>query len=166
MKKLTITTRWLAMLVLVTACDQNVRPLTGEGAPPLPPMMRGTTATQRPSDIVPQGGGGVISGTITLAPELSDKLTGREIMFIMARRGGGAPLAVKRVARLSFPMSYTLSAADQMAAGPSFIGQMEVVARIDRDGSAGPLQTGDMEGNVPSATVGQTDVHIVIDRMY
>ena len=154
------------MLVLVTACDQNVRPLTGEGAPPLPPMMRGTTATQRPSDIVPQGGGGVISGTITLAPELSEKLTGREIMFIMARRGGGAPLAVKRVARLAFPMSYTLSGADQMAAGPSFIGQMEIVARIDRDGSAGPLQTGDMEGNVPSATVGQTDVHIVIDRMY
>lgn len=166
MKKLKTTTQWLAVLVLVTACDQNVRPLTGEGAPPLPPMMRGNSASQRPSDIMPQAGGAVISGTITLAPELSDKLTGKEIMFIMARRGGGAPLAVKRVARLSFPMSYSLSGADQMAAGLPFTGQMEVVARIDRDGSAGPLQTGDMEGNVPSATVGQTGVHIVIDRMY
>ena len=155
-----------AVLVLFTACDQNVRPLPESGVSAPPPMMRANTPAQPAGDAMPQGGSGVISGTISLAPELSDKLTGKEVMFIMARRGGGAPLAVKRVARLVFLMSYSLTGADQMASGTPFSGQMEVVARIDRDGSAGPLQTGDMEGNVLSATVGRTDVDIVIDRMY
>lgn len=144
------------------ACDQNVRSLD-EAATPATPVPRPQMAAV---DAQP-GAPDAITGTITIAPDLSSRLTGSEVLFIMARRGtGGAPLAVKRVNTLQFPMTYTLNSADQMVQGPPFSGEVSVVARIDRDGSAGPPTSGDMEGLVPRAVIGQAGVDIVIDKAY
>lgn len=149
-------------LLMVSGCDQHVAPLPEHGGPALP--------VSRPMDAMtpaPVGGAARLSGTITIAPELSAKLTGSEVLFVMARRsGGGPPMAVKRIQRPVFPMSYTLSAADQMVQGQPFSGEVSVTARIDRDGSAGPPGPGDMEGMIAQAVIGNTGLDIVIDKAY
>jgi cytochrome c-type biogenesis protein CcmH len=157
------------LVAVLTSCDQNVRPLserpTGSRVP-----MAGILPSARPNEgnmpTMQQGAGGSISGTIAISPELAGRLKGSEIMFIMARSGGGgAPVAVKRLGRFQFPLRYDLSSADQMVQGSAFSGNFEVVARIDVDGSAGPLQAGDMEGSMANVAVGRTDVDFVIDRL-
>lgn len=58
------------------------------------------------------------------------------ILFVMAREAGfdsGAPVAVKRVPAVNFPITVTLSEKDSMA-GESLPGLMRIDARIDPDG--------------------------------
>jgi cytochrome c-type biogenesis protein CcmH len=174
------TALWIVFLSFsaLIGCDQHVKPLPrlGESPPvemPAQTMPPDQTMLQRQnmpssSTMSPaSGGSGVIAGTITIAPELASRLTGTEVLFIMARRAsGGAPLAVKRVSPLQFPMTYRLTSADQMVQGPPFSGEVSLSARIDRDGNAGPPQPGDMEGNVPRVIIGTAEVDILIDRVY
>jgi cytochrome c-type biogenesis protein CcmH len=150
---------WMGIFTM-TGCDQHVQPLPEAGGPPV--ARPAETFTPVPAS----GSAGSISGTITITPALSARLTGSEMLFIMARQGGGPPLAVKRVSVLQFPMPYTLSQADQMVQGAPFAGEVSVIARIDRDGNAGPPQSGDMEGRAPTAMIGDAGVDIVIDKVY
>lgn len=58
------------------------------------------------------------------------------ILFVMAREAGfdsGAPVAVKRVPAVNFPITVTLSEKDSMA-GESLPGLMRIDARVDPDG--------------------------------
>ena len=68
--------------------------------------------------------------------------------------------------RLQFPISYTLTGEDQMVQGFPFRGEVIFIARIDRDGNAGPPQPGDMEGIVPKAMIGNTQLDVLIDKVY
>jgi cytochrome c-type biogenesis protein CcmH len=159
----------LCLLIgFVYACNQNVQPLPEDGgALPVvntkrPPISPTPTPVSGPMD-----GGGTLAGTITIAPELKDRLIGSETLYIMARRAmGGAPTAVKRMRQLKFPISYTLTGEDQMVQGTPFTGEVIIIARIDRDGNAGPPQSGDMEGIVPKAMIGNTQVDVLIDKVY
>ena len=120
-----------------------------------------------PPDGGGSGAGGSLSGTITIAPELANRLTGRETLFVIARQGaGGPPIAVKRIKPVQFPVTYDLSAADQMVQGQPFTGTVSVTARIDQDGAAGPPQSGDLDGQVPEAVIGPDKVDIVINKAY
>lgn len=148
----------------VYACNQNVQPLPEDGG--ALPVMSTTRPTPAPV-FAPMEGGGTLAGTITMAPELKGRLNGSETLYIMARRGmGGAPLAVKRMRQLQFPISYTLTGEDQMVQGTPFTGEVIIIARIDRDGNAGPPQAGDMEGIVPKAMIGNTQVDVLVDKVY
>ncbi|MCY4545237.1 MAG: hypothetical protein OXD39_08365, partial [Gemmatimonadetes bacterium] len=105
--------------------------------------------------------------TIDITPGLFSRLRGSETMYVMARRGeAGPPLAVKRFRSLRFPMPYTLTGADQAVQGPSFTGEVTIVARIDLDGNAGVPQAGDMEGVIPRVVIGDSGADVVIDRLY
>ena len=87
-------------------------------------------------------------------------------MYVMARRGEpGPPLAVKASEPAVSP-SYTLTGADQAVQGPSFTGEVTIVARIDLDGNAGVPQAGDMEGVIPRVVIGDSGADVVIDRLY
>lgn len=152
-------------VLLAAACNQNMQPLPESGEVP-PPRMRSQTPGAVPAGGMHEGGSARIAGRISMAPELADRLTGAEVLFIMARRGGGPPLAVKRIASPKFPVNYALTREDQMVQGAPFTGIVEVVARLDRDGNAGPPQPGDMEGDKTQVTIGDTDVNIVINRIY
>lgn len=160
---------WVTVLIVmaVTACNQNMKPLPDSGSTAAPAAQNaGESARPNVSDSSPQGGGGAVSGTISIAPALTAHVNGSEIIFIIARRsGGGPPLAVKKIDQPRFPVSYTLSSADAMLNEP-FAGEIMVVARLDKDGNAGPVQPGDMEGVVSHAHVGDTGVNIVIDRAH
>lgn len=150
-------------IVIFMACDQNMEPLPDPSAPALQPVTIGHAI---PGDIQ-DGSAGAISGAITIASELSARLTGSEAVYIMLRPlDGGAPLAVQRADRLQFPMSYTLTSANRMAQDGELPGEVSVVVRVDRDGIAGSPEAGDMEGSVARVTIGQTDVDVVIDKIY
>ncbi len=108
--------------------------------------------------------GATISGLITVAPELQSKASTAHTLFIIARKDAGPPLAVKKIDNPTFPFAYVISGSDAMFPGTPFQGEVKIVARIDQDGSAGPAQTGDLEGTAAKnpARVGERDVDIVI----
>lgn len=112
--------------------------------------------------------GATISGLIDVSPEFKSKLTGQETLFIIARKDVGPPLAVKKITASQFPVAYVLSDQDVMFPGTPFQGEVKVTARIDKDGSAGPAQAGDLEGTAKKtpARVGDRDVDVTIDTVH
>jgi len=111
--------------------------------------------------------GATISGLISVSPELQSKLQPTDVLFVIARKDVGPPLAVKKISNPTFPAAYALSASDVMFPGTPFQGEVRVIARVDRDGAAGPAQPGDLEGaavKVP-ARVGDRDVDVVINQV-
>jgi cytochrome c-type biogenesis protein CcmH len=117
-----------------------------------------------------QSGSGVIAGQVILDPKLADRVRDSDVLFIIVRRPQGMPrpIAVKRVDRPRFPVQFEISNADVMVEGSELRGMVEVLARLDRDGQAGPPQTGDLEGRFEKnpTLVGALDVQIVLDKEY
>ncbi len=113
---------------------------------------------------------GIIAGRITLDPKLADKVTPTDVLFIIVRRPQGPPrpIAVKRVDGPRFPLSFTITNEDVMLKGSELRGMVEVIARLDRDGQAGPPEAGDLEGTFDRnpTLVGGKDLEIVINKAY
>ncbi|RMF87362.1 MAG: hypothetical protein D6736_12970 [Nitrospinota bacterium] len=116
---------------------------------------------------------GTLSGTITVAPALKDKLPAKPLLFIEVRKRKSLktpPLIAKRIFNPSFPYKYSLTEDDITLVGSesSFNGEVYVTARIDPTGTVGPPKPGDLGGEFPGnpATVGDTNVDIVIDTAY
>jgi cytochrome c-type biogenesis protein CcmH len=144
-------------LFLTMACNK------GSGGDPA----SGSSMSQHP----PIGAaGGTISGTISLDPSLTSKVTETDVVYIIARSADmpGPPVAVQQIRNIRFPYPYTLSSADLMMQGGSFQGRVNIVVRLDRDGAAGPTQPGDLEGVYARnpARVGDQKVDVVINKEY
>ncbi len=117
------------------------------------------------------GPSGAISGTITVSPELKDKIGQAPLLMIMASTSSDPsrpPLAVKREADAKFPYDYKLSAEDITLVGSSFTGNLYVTARIDPAGMAGPPHPGSFGGGSARnpVPVGSSKVDITIDKAY
>jgi len=111
--------------------------------------------------------GGTITGTVTLAPQLSPEVPPGGALFLIARKGDSPPLAVKRFPNPTFPLTFSLGPEDQMLAGTPFEGEVTLLARLKRNGTAGPPAPGDLEGRVRGPVgVGQQGVGIVLDTAY
>ncbi|MCI0530208.1 MAG: hypothetical protein L0Y56_22420 [Nitrospira sp.] len=159
----------LLAFFLVTACnkgsgDQQQPIASGPGEMVNPPGF-----VMTPPAAVPTGGG-VISGIITLDPSLASKVTETNVVYIIARSADmpGPPVAVQQLRNIKFPYQYALSSADLMMQGGSFQGKVNIVVRVDKDGAAGPPQSGDLEGiySKNPATVGDQKVDIVINKAF
>ena len=115
-------------------------------------------------------GSGVIAGRISIAPQFVDRVRPNDVLFIIVRRPQGMPrpIAVKRVDTPHFPVLFEISGADVMVEGSELRGMVEVLARLDRDGQAGPPQSGDLEGRYEKnpTLVGARDIQIVLDKVY
>jgi cytochrome c-type biogenesis protein CcmH len=115
-------------------------------------------------------GSGVISGQVLIDPNLAGEVRPTDVLFVIVRRPQGAPrpIAVKRVDAPRFPVSFEISREDVMVEGSELRGMVTVLARLDRDGQAGPPQPGDLEGQFAKnpTLVGARDIEIVIDRVY
>jgi cytochrome c-type biogenesis protein CcmH len=135
------------------------------GLPPPPGEQRGAPA--EPSEVAAASSGAPITGTVELAPEFAGRTAADAVLFIIARRGGGAgpPLAVKRVAQPHFPVSFSIGPEDRMIQTMPFAGPIELSARIDTDGSATTRSPGDVQGNARSGPVepGASGVVILLD---
>jgi len=117
----------------------------------------------------PAQGTGVIAGQVTLAPNLADQVRPTDVLFVIVRRPQGPPrpIAAKRIDHPTFPVSYEITNADVMVQGAELRGMVDVVARLDRDGQAGPAQAGDLEGTYAKnpTLAGGNDIDIVIDSV-
>jgi cytochrome c-type biogenesis protein CcmH len=115
-------------------------------------------------------GAGVIAGQVTIDPRLADKVSPTDVLFVIVRRPEGPPrpIAVKRIDGPHFPVSFEITGKDVMVQGSELRGMVAIVARVDKDGKAGPPQEGDLEGEFEKnpTMVGGTDIKIVINKMY
>ena len=110
-----------------------------------------------------------VQGTISVDPKLKAKLDGRAVLFIIARSAnssGGPPLAVKKVDRPVFPLSYSLGSENVMMPGVSFSGKVKISARLDKDGNPMTREAGNLMGEYKKnpVEVGSQKIDIVIDR--
>lgn len=115
-----------------------------------------------------QGGSGTIAGQVSITPELASKVAPTDVLFVIVRRPGGAPrpLAVKRIEGPQFPVSFQITNKDVMVQGSELRGMVDVVARLDKDGRAGPPQPGDLEGQFDKNPTlpGGTNLQILINK--
>jgi cytochrome c-type biogenesis protein CcmH len=114
--------------------------------------------------------GGVIAGRVSIDPKLSDKVSPTDVLFVIVRRPEGPPrpVAVKRIESPRFPLSFEITNKDVMVQGAELKGMVNVLARLDKDGRAGPPQPGDLEGEFEKnpTLVGGTNIEIVINKIY
>ena len=99
-----------------------------------------------------------------------EKISATDVLFIIVRRPQGPPrpVGVKRIERPRFPVTFEITNQDVMVEGAELRGMVDIVARLDNDGQAGPPQAGDLEGRYERnpTLVGARDVEIVIDKAY
>lgn len=160
----------LSAIVLVGLAALAVGGLWSSLGPPVGSTSRRGAATENAragGASSPSGSEGpAIAGTISLAPELRGRASDSETLFIIARKGPGAPFAVKRIAGPRFPFQYRLGPEDVMMAGTAFEGDLHLSARLSKTGAAGQAQPGDLEGEHPGGVpVGARGVDIVITRV-
>src|SRR6185312_12797638 len=115
----------------------------------------------------PKGGEGVIAGQVLISPGLTDQVRPTDVLFVIVRRPGGTPrpVAAKRIENPKFPVPFEITNADVMVQGAELRGMVDVLARLDRDGQAGPAQPGDIEGSYaknPTLPCGR-DWEIILD---
>ena len=114
-------------------------------------------------------GSGTISGVVSIDPAVASKQEPGDVLFVIIRRPGGSPrpLAAVRIEHPKFPVPFEITNADVMIPGSELRGMVAVVARLDKDGSAGPAQPGDIEGEFEKnpTMVGAKDVEIVLNKV-
>jgi hypothetical protein len=109
-------------------------------------------------------------GVISIAPELKSKFDAKAVLFVIARAANstaGPPLAVKRIDRPVFPVTFSLSAEDVMISGMQLAGRITISARLDKDGNPMTREPGDLLGEYRNnpVEIGSQKVDIVIDRV-
>ena len=117
----------------------------------------------------PKGGEGVIAGQVLISPGLTDQVRPTDVLFVIVRRPGGTPrpVAAKRIENPKFPVPFEITNADVMVQGAELRGMVDVLARLDRDGQAGPAQPGDIEGRYAKNPTlpGGRDLEIILDSV-
>ena len=116
------------------------------------------------------GGKGVIAGHVNIDPQLASRVDPSAVLFVIVRRPQGPPrpVAVKRIDAPTFPVAFMITSKDVMVEGTELRGMVNVLARLDKDGQAGPPQPGDLEGQFEKnpTLVGSTEVEITISKAY
>ena len=112
---------------------------------------------------------GSISGIVTIDPALASRVDPTDVLFVIVRRPSGPPrpIAALRIEHPRFPVPFEVTNADVMVQGSALKGVVAVIARLDKDGSAGPAQPGDIEGEFAKnpTMVGAKNVEIVLNRV-
>jgi cytochrome c-type biogenesis protein CcmH len=112
---------------------------------------------------------GSIAGVVSLDPAIASKVDPTDVLFVIVRRPSGPPrpLAAVRIEHPTFPVPFEVTNADVMIQGSELKGMVAVSARLDKDGSAGPAQPGDIEGEFEKnpTMVGAKNVTIVLNRV-
>ncbi|MFO0773335.1 MAG: hypothetical protein U0172_01545 [Nitrospiraceae bacterium] len=115
-----------------------------------------------------QAGPPRVAGRVMLAPAHAASLKPTDVLFVTIKRPGGQgrPLAAKRIERPQFPVSFEITNADVIMQGTELRGMVDVSARLDRDGQAGPAQPGDIEGIYAKnpTLVGGDGIEITLDQ--
>lgn len=110
----------------------------------------------------------VLAGTIDVAPALKAQVKEGDILFLSVRSVGAdgtvqrVPIAVDRVDVGKLPMPFELTQANVMMQGLKFEGNVQITARLDRDGEATSREPGDVEGLL-KASIPTKGLKLVLD---
>ena len=130
-----------------------------------PPAVKNIATPEQKQSAVSNAG---ISGTVSIAPALANKLDPSDSVFIFARpiQGSAMPLAIVRITAKDLPYSYHLD--DSSAMMPdhklSQAGEVVVVARISKAGDA-TAQAGDFQGKTAVVKAAGEGVNIIVDEI-
>jgi cytochrome c-type biogenesis protein CcmH len=124
----------------------------------------------RPQATAAAPSGQQIAGRISIDPKLKGNVDSQAALFIIARPSDtakGPPLAVKKIDRPVFPLSYSLGAENVMMQGMPFTGSVTITARLDKDGNPTTRQPGDLTGDYKKnpVAVGSKSIDIVLDQI-
>ncbi len=149
-------------------------PTSPTGAPTSAPVAPAHAATPNPAEaeMVPSAPdpGSTVEGTIFIPANRKKDLNKNAILFITARRAGGAPgpgamMGAQKHPIGDFPMPFSLSSRDAMIPGTPFDGEVNISVRIDSDGDAITRKKGDLFGVANGIKVGTHNVNINIDQI-
>lgn len=109
-----------------------------------------------------------LSGTVEIAPELEARAPKtNSVLFVIARNGGGVPLAVHRIVNPEFPADFEMSAQDLLVPGIRRNEPLTIVVRLNAHGVLGQPQHGDLEGVGPAGASrpGERGVRVKLDKI-
>jgi cytochrome c-type biogenesis protein CcmH len=111
-----------------------------------------------------------ISGTISIDPRLKSAVDPNAALFVIARAAGaaaGPPLAVKKIDKPVFPVTYSLGPENVMLQGTPFTGKVNLSVRLDKDGNPVTRAAGDVTGEYRKnpVEVGTAKADIVLDQL-
>ncbi len=110
-----------------------------------------------------------IAGVVTIDPALASRVAPTDVLFVIVKRPSGPPrpLAAVRIDHPKFPQPFAVTNADVMLQGSELKGVVSIIARLDKDGSAGPAQPGDIEGEYAKnpTLVGAQNVEILLNTV-
>ncbi|HXJ20376.1 MAG TPA: hypothetical protein VMT03_09090 [Polyangia bacterium] len=147
-------------------------PAPAAAAPPIaaaPPVAPPAPAAEPPAEPAAAPGGS-IAGKIVLGSAVA-KTRPQGTLYLVARRisdnpsARGTLIAVKKLPATSFPLPFTLTAADMPFQTGPFDGELTLTARIDQDGDPLTHQKGDVFGSLPKVRVGAHDVKLSLDQV-
>ncbi len=133
------------------------------------PAFGGAVAAAQPATAATSGQ--TVSGTITIDAKLKSNIDPNAALFIIARPAGGAggpPLAVKKIDKPKFPLSYSLSQENVMMQGTPFSGKINITVRLDKDGNPTTRDAGDLGGEYKKnpAEVGRAkNADVILDQV-
>ena len=132
------------------------------------PASGGAANTAKPTDAA--SAGLTISGTITVDAKLKANLDPNAALFIIVRPAGGAggpPLAVKKIDKPAFPLSYSLGQENVMMQGTPFSGKVDITVRLDKDGNPTTRGAGDLSGEYKKnpAQVGAKNADVILNQV-
>lgn len=164
-------------LALLAGCDRRTKPFVpieeeppklakisvpGLEAPTAAPVMPPPRSSVDKLQAAAAGTGGEIQGAIRLADGVQP---GPGVLFVIARAGGGPPLAVRKLDASTFPVEFSIGASDVMMPGRRFEGEIVLSARLDRDGNPMTRDPSDLSGALQGPVQpGATGVEIVLKR--
>jgi hypothetical protein len=105
----------------------------------------------------------VLSGTIALDDSIARSVSGKVIVFVIARSGAGKghPVFAKRLDVTSFPVPFSLSAQDSMM-GQAPPDHVALEARIDTDGDAMTHEANAPSVRLESVAIGSNNIKLVL----
>jgi cytochrome c-type biogenesis protein CcmH len=155
----------------VAAIIKEIKTGQPASAPPASPSAQAVapTAPAAAAKQSAQPAGKVVSGEVSVATALANKIAKGDTLFVFARASSGPkmPLAILRVPVPSqWPFRFELSDAMAMAPGMNLSSFAEVVieARISKAGTA-TLQPGDLQGVTPSIRPPTSALKVLIDKV-
>ncbi len=146
------------------AAPAEPAPVRHPPAPAAPPPAAAPGAAAEPS------AGGSISGKIVLGAAVA-KTRPQGMLYLVARRisdnpnARGTLIAVKKMPATTFPLPFSLTAADMPFQTGPFDGELTITARIDQDGDPMTHQKGDVYGTLPKVEVGAHQVKLALDQV-
>jgi cytochrome c-type biogenesis protein CcmH len=141
-------------------------PAPGSSAAPLAsaPSSTGAPGARAPAPVAASGTG--VAGTLELDASLQASPLQAATVFITLRAAGvtsGPPVAVKRLPGGSFPLAFSIGAADSMM-GQELPERVRIEARADADGDPLTRPASDPVGRADDVRLGTSNLRLVLKR--